>query len=57
MIRSIGGYGEGNGPMIAIHDGFVNQNLWNDFLTGADRLALESHPYLAVSSKLSAQPI
>ena len=40
MIRNITGTGEGNGPMIAIHDGFGGTVNWAGFLHGADRLAL-----------------
>ncbi|ORX38968.1 glycoside hydrolase superfamily [Kockovaella imperatae] len=47
MIRGITGYGEGNGPIIAIHEGFMGVIPWAGFLDGADRLALDQHPYLA----------
>jgi glucan 1,3-beta-glucosidase len=47
MIRSITGYGAGNGPIIAMHEGFEGIAAWNGFLSGADRLALDQHPYLA----------
>ena len=40
MVRNITGTGEGNGPMIAIHDGFSPTSTWAGFLSGADRLAL-----------------
>lgn len=38
MIRGITGFGAGNGPMIAIHEGFVGIAEWDGFLSGADRL-------------------
>jgi hypothetical protein len=38
MIRSITGYGAGNGPMIAVHEGFIGIAEWTDFMGGADRL-------------------
>lgn len=38
MIRGITGFGAGNGPMIAIHEGFVGIAQWDGFLSGADRL-------------------
>jgi hypothetical protein len=38
MIRGITGFGAGNGPMIAIHEGFVGIAKWEGFLSGADRL-------------------
>lgn len=47
----MGGTGEGNGPFMAIHDGFGGPagggpRGWDGFLAGADRLALDSHTYL-----------
>lgn len=47
MIREIAGTGAGNGPIIAIHEGFIGVKQWDSFLPGADRLALDQHPYLA----------
>ena len=38
MIRGITGFGAGNGPMIAIHEGFVGIAEWEGFMSGADRL-------------------
>ncbi|KAL8277511.1 hypothetical protein RQP46_010066 [Phenoliferia psychrophenolica] len=52
MTRAITGVGEGEGPWIAFHDGFVAQSTpvseggWDGFLTGADRISIDSHPYL-----------
>jgi len=45
-IRGITGYGAGNGPIMSIHDGFQGPGTWGDYMRGADRLALDSHPYL-----------
>lgn len=42
MMRSITGYGAGNGPVISIHDGFLGQAKWVGFLKGADRVALDT---------------
>ncbi|KAF8956533.1 glycoside hydrolase superfamily [Flammula alnicola] len=39
--------GVGSGPYIAIHEGFQGPAIWEGFLAGADRLALDQHPYLA----------
>lgn len=39
-IRGITGYGEGHGPYISIHDGFVGLSQWSGFLTGSDRILL-----------------
>lgn len=47
MIREITGIGEGNGPYLSMHDGFLGIQQWQDFLPGADRLALDQHPYMA----------
>ena len=46
MIRNITGIGAGNGPLISIHDGFIGLNTWKGFLAGADRVALDTHPYI-----------
>lgn len=52
MIRGITGTGQGNGPFITFHDGFVAQAVavadggWDGFLTGADRIAIDQHAYL-----------
>ena len=40
MVRDITGTGDGNGPMLTIHDGFTGTSNWAGFLSGADRLAL-----------------
>ncbi|KAJ7930024.1 glycoside hydrolase family 5 protein [Mycena leptocephala] len=47
MIRAITGYGEGNGPYIAIHDGFQAVDSWANFLQGSDRIILDTHPYFS----------
>ncbi|KAK4047827.1 hypothetical protein OIV83_005170 [Microbotryomycetes sp. JL201] len=46
-IRRASGMGIGHGPMIVIHDGFKGTRMWHGWLEGADRIALESHRYLA----------
>ncbi|KAK4056072.1 hypothetical protein OIO90_002803 [Microbotryomycetes sp. JL221] len=46
-IRQASGLGIGHGPMIVVHDGFKGTRMWHGWLEGADRLALESHRYLA----------
>ncbi|KAI0751685.1 glycoside hydrolase superfamily [Daedaleopsis nitida] len=45
MIRDITGIG--NGAYIVIHDGFQAPAIWKDFLPGADRFILDTHPYVA----------
>ncbi|KAL1410922.1 hypothetical protein Q8F55_001865 [Vanrija albida] len=47
MIRNMTGVGEGKGPILAVHDGFMGIKQWPAFLNGADRLAMDQHPYLA----------
>ncbi|KAG0152496.1 hypothetical protein CROQUDRAFT_35311 [Cronartium quercuum f. sp. fusiforme G11] len=57
LLRKIGGTGEGKGPFMAIHDGFATssggqgQRDWDGYLKGADRLALDTHSYLAFSQQ------
>jgi glucan 1,3-beta-glucosidase len=34
MIRNITGIGEGNGPVIAMHDGFAGLGSYKDWLPG-----------------------
>ena len=40
MIRSITGIGEGKGPYISIHDGFIGISKWEGFLPNSDRIIL-----------------
>ena len=46
IIRDITGIGAGNGPFLSVHDSFVPVSNWYNFIPGADRLALDTHPYL-----------
>ncbi|KAJ7845429.1 exo-beta-1,3-glucanase [Mycena olivaceomarginata] len=46
-IRTATGVGAGKGPYMAIHEGFQGPAIWEGFLAGADRVALDQHPYLA----------
>lgn len=57
MIRGITGVGEGNGPYISIHDGFRGLGVWAGFLTGADRLTIDIHPYFAFDGQSNTSPI
>ncbi|KAG1804107.1 glycoside hydrolase family 5 protein [Suillus subaureus] len=57
MIRNITGYGEGHGPYIAIHDGFLGTAAWANFLQGSDRIILDTHPYFAFDSQSDWSPI
>jgi aryl-phospho-beta-D-glucosidase BglC (GH1 family) len=55
-IRTITGFGAGNGPYIAIHDGF-NLGVWANFLPGFDRMMLDTHPYLAFNGQPNTAPV
>ncbi|KJA23279.1 glycoside hydrolase family 5 protein [Hypholoma sublateritium FD-334 SS-4] len=52
-IRNSTGVGAGSGPYIAIHEGFQGPAIWEGFLSGADRLTLDQHPYLAFTGDTS----
>jgi glucan 1,3-beta-glucosidase len=54
IVRTAGGTGEGKGPIVSIHDGFFSREQWNDVFPNADRLALDSHPYIAFGGQSSA---
>lgn len=58
MIRGITGTGEGNGPYIAISDGFEGVGAWQDqnIMAGADRVILDTHLYFAFN-KPATSPI
>jgi len=45
IIRDVGGIGEGNGPWVSIYDGLEPLSAWAGFMSGADRIALDSHTY------------
>ncbi|KIM40964.1 glycoside hydrolase family 5 protein [Hebeloma cylindrosporum] len=55
-IRKSTGTGSGSGPYIAIHEGFQGPAIWEGFLPGADRLALDQHPYLAFTGDTTSTP-
>ncbi|KAK8843498.1 hypothetical protein IAR55_007158 [Kwoniella newhampshirensis] len=54
LVRGITGYGAGKGPVLLMHEGFLGVAAWSGFLSGADRLALDQHPYLAFSAQSTA---
>ncbi|KAF5328072.1 hypothetical protein D9619_013626 [Psilocybe cf. subviscida] len=56
MIRGITGIGEGKGPAIAIHDSFQTSS-WAGFMTGADRVVLDTHQYFAFNGAPNTDPI
>lgn len=45
-VRKASGVGEGNGPYISYHDGFLGLTQWANWLPNADRTALDQHPYI-----------
>lgn len=46
IVRNAGGIGEGKGPWVSIHDGFLPRDQWATVFPNADRISLDSHPYL-----------
>ncbi|KZT28462.1 glycoside hydrolase family 5 protein [Neolentinus lepideus HHB14362 ss-1] len=54
IVREASGTGEGNGPFISYHDGFLPRDQWAGFLPGADRIALDSHPYICFGGQSDA---
>ncbi|KAI0065416.1 glycoside hydrolase family 5 protein [Artomyces pyxidatus] len=54
VVRSAGGIGAGNGPVISYHDGFAGLDNWTGFLPGADRISLDYHPYLCFNTQTSS---
>jgi glucan 1,3-beta-glucosidase len=53
-VRGAGGIGQGNGPIVSIHEGFMGLPKWAGFLPNADRLALDLHPYLCFGGQSAA---
>ncbi|RDB21561.1 putative glucan 1,3-beta-glucosidase D [Hypsizygus marmoreus] len=54
IIRKAGGTGENNGPFISLHDGFIPRNQWADVFPNADRLTVDTHPYLCFGGQSDA---
>ncbi|KAJ8093128.1 hypothetical protein PM082_020613 [Marasmius tenuissimus] len=46
IIREATG-GTGQGPWISFHDAFFSRQDWKGFIPNADRITLDSHPYIA----------
>ena len=55
MIRGITGVGKGKGPYIALHDPASGSGA--GFMTGADRVAIDLHPYFAFGGGAALDPI
>ncbi|KAF9449843.1 glycoside hydrolase family 5 protein [Macrolepiota fuliginosa MF-IS2] len=54
IVRNAGGTGEGNGPWVSIHDGFSALSQWAGVFPNADRLSLDSHPYICFGGQSDA---
>ena len=52
-VREASGLGEGKGPVISYHEGFQGLDHYTGFLTNADRIALDWHPYICFGSQSS----
>jgi glucan 1,3-beta-glucosidase len=57
MIREITGTGAGHGPFICIHDGFRGPGEFAGFLSGSDRMIIDTHPYFAFNGESNTEPI
>ncbi|KAJ7133535.1 glycoside hydrolase family 5 protein [Mycena epipterygia] len=55
-IRTSTGVGAGKGPYMAIHEAFQGVSDIPSFLAGADRVALDQHPYLAFTYDYVSTP-
>jgi len=54
IVREASGTGEGKGPWISIHDGFRSRSDFAGFMENADRITLDTHPYLCFSTQSDA---
>ncbi|KAF6750558.1 glycoside hydrolase superfamily [Ephemerocybe angulata] len=57
ILRGVTGFGEGNGPYIALQDGLQSLQLWNDVLPGADRVIMDGHAYFAFGGDNTASMV
>ncbi|KAM6500636.1 exo-beta-1,3-glucanase [Amanita muscaria] len=57
IIRKASGVGAGMGPYISVHDGFESRVNWINFIPNGDRIAIDSHPYVAFGDEQSDAPI
>jgi hypothetical protein len=53
-VRGASGVGQGKGPFISLHEGFLGLPKWAGFLPNGDRLALDLHPYLCFGGQSAA---
>ena len=45
-VREVSGIGEGNGPWVVLHEGFLGLSEWAGVYPNADRMALDIHQYI-----------
>ena len=57
VVRSVTGYGTGNGPYVGFHDGFTGPDPYRGAFRNADRLVLDLHPYFAFGGGPNNDPI
>ncbi|EEB98010.1 hypothetical protein MPER_02562 [Moniliophthora perniciosa FA553] len=50
IIREITGIGQG--AWVSLHDAFTSRGDWDGFLPNADRIMLDSHPYIAFGDQV-----
>ncbi|KAF7295346.1 Glycoside hydrolase [Mycena indigotica] len=50
-VRTASGTGQGKGPMVSFHDGFIGLDQYAGFLPNADRASMDTHPYLCFSDQ------
>lgn len=51
FVRTASGVGEGNGPFISFHEGFMGLNNWAGYFPQSDRTSLDIHPYVCFSGQ------
>ncbi|KAL0571233.1 hypothetical protein V5O48_010721 [Marasmius crinis-equi] len=52
IVREATG-GTGQGPWVSYHDAFFSRQDWKGFIPNADRISLDSHPYIAFGGQSS----
>ncbi|KAG6850605.1 hypothetical protein H0H93_011273 [Arthromyces matolae] len=53
IVRNAGGIGANNGPFISFHDGFFPRSSWAGMYPNADRMSIDTHPYLCFNTQNS----
>ncbi|TFK19430.1 glycoside hydrolase [Coprinopsis marcescibilis] len=57
VMREVTGFGEGNGPYMVLHDSFQGLGGWSGFMSGADRVGIDVHPYFAFNGAAAVEAI